>query len=118
MQTKDEGETMMTMQGRICLITGGTNGIGKSTAQGLARMGATVVIVGRNAQKTAQVVEEIRISKLATNTWTHCWRICRRSRKSAAWPVTSSANIRSYTFCSTTRAEHSRHVSSVWMASK
>jgi NAD(P)-dependent dehydrogenase (short-subunit alcohol dehydrogenase family) len=57
---KDEGETMMTMQGKICLITGGTNGIGKSTAQQLARRGATVVIVGRNAQKTAQVVEEIR----------------------------------------------------------
>jgi NAD(P)-dependent dehydrogenase (short-subunit alcohol dehydrogenase family) len=50
----------MMMQGKICLITGGTNGIGKSTAQQLARMGATVVIVGRNAQKTAQVVEEIR----------------------------------------------------------
>jgi NAD(P)-dependent dehydrogenase (short-subunit alcohol dehydrogenase family) len=57
---KDEGETMMTMQGKICLITGGTNGIGKSTAHELARMGATVVIVGRNAQKTSQVVEEIR----------------------------------------------------------
>lgn len=51
---------MMTMQGKICLITGGTNGIGKSTAHELARMGATVVIVGRNAQKTSQVVEEIR----------------------------------------------------------
>jgi len=51
---------MVTMQDKICLITGGTNGIGKSTAQGLARMGATVVIVGRNAQKTAQVVKEIR----------------------------------------------------------
>ena len=50
----------MTMRGKICLITGGTNGIGKSTAQELARMGATVVIVGRNAQKTSQVVEEIR----------------------------------------------------------
>src|SRR5687767_3950353 len=51
---------MMTMQDKICLITGGTNGIGKSTAQELARMGATVVIVGRDAQKTSQVVEEIR----------------------------------------------------------
>ena len=51
---------MMTMQGRICLITGATNGIGKATAQELARMGATVVIVGRNAPKTAQLVEEIR----------------------------------------------------------
>lgn len=50
----------MTMQGKICLITGGTNGIGKSTALELARMGATVVIIGRDAQKTAQVVAEIR----------------------------------------------------------
>ena len=49
-----------TMEGKICLITGGTNGIGKSTALGLAKMGATVVIVGRNAPKTAQVVEAIR----------------------------------------------------------
>lgn len=51
---------MMSMQGKICLITGGTNGIGKSTALGLARMGATVVIVGRNASKTARVVNEIK----------------------------------------------------------
>ena len=53
---------MMTMQGKICLITGGTNGIGKSAARELARMGATIVIVGRNAQKTSQVVEEIRVA--------------------------------------------------------
>jgi NAD(P)-dependent dehydrogenase (short-subunit alcohol dehydrogenase family) len=48
------------MERKVCLITGGTNGIGKSTALALARIGATVVIVGRNAPKTVQVVEEIR----------------------------------------------------------
>ena len=48
------------MNGKICLVTGATNGIGKATAQALARMGATVVIVGRNASKTAQIVKEIR----------------------------------------------------------
>jgi len=48
------------MNGKICLVTGGTNGIGKATAQALARLGATVVIVGRNAPKTAELVEEIR----------------------------------------------------------
>ena len=51
---------MPTMQGKVCLITGATHGIGQATALELARMGATVVIVGRNATKTSQVVEEIR----------------------------------------------------------
>jgi retinol dehydrogenase 12 len=48
------------MSGKICLVTGSTNGIGKSTALELARMGATVVIVGRDAQKTSKVVQEVR----------------------------------------------------------
>jgi NAD(P)-dependent dehydrogenase (short-subunit alcohol dehydrogenase family) len=53
-------ELKNNMNGKICLVTGGTNGIGKATAQALAQMGATVVIVGRDAQKAAQVTDEIR----------------------------------------------------------
>lgn len=49
-----------TMKGKICLVTGATNGIGKATAQALAQMGATVIIVGRNPAKSAAVVSEIK----------------------------------------------------------
>ena len=49
-----------SMSGKTCLVTGATNGIGKAAAQALAKMGVTVVVVGRNALKTAQLVEEIR----------------------------------------------------------
>jgi NAD(P)-dependent dehydrogenase (short-subunit alcohol dehydrogenase family) len=48
------------MKGKICLVTGATNGIGKATALGLAQMGATVVIVGRNLAKCESVVSEIK----------------------------------------------------------
>ncbi len=50
------------MYGKICLVTGASNGIGKATAQALAQMGATVVIVGRNPAKCAAVVDEIKRS--------------------------------------------------------
>jgi NAD(P)-dependent dehydrogenase (short-subunit alcohol dehydrogenase family) len=58
---------MDTMYGKICLVTGGTNGIGKAAAQALAQMGATVVIVGRDAQKTRRVSEEIKSASGSQN---------------------------------------------------
>ncbi len=49
-----------TMQGKICLITGATSGIGKETAFGLARLGARVVIVGRDPDRTRAAADWIR----------------------------------------------------------
>lgn len=51
---------MGDMTGKMCLITGATNGIGKATALALAKMGATVIVVGRSAEKTNVVVNAIR----------------------------------------------------------
>ena len=47
------------MEGKTCLITGGSDGIGYVAAQELARMGATVVIAGRNNTKTATAAARI-----------------------------------------------------------
>ena len=47
------------MRGKTCLITGASDGIGYVAARELARMGARVVMVGRNAAKTDAAVERI-----------------------------------------------------------
>lgn len=47
-------------RGRVCLVTGATNGIGRATAQALAASGATVVVHGRNREKAEQTVAAIR----------------------------------------------------------
>jgi len=48
------------MEGKICLVTGATSGIGQVTARALAGRGATVIVVGRNPDKTAATVARIR----------------------------------------------------------
>jgi retinol dehydrogenase 14 len=48
------------MAGRTVLVTGGTGGIGKATAVGLARMGAHVAITGRDAGRIDAAAREIR----------------------------------------------------------
>ncbi len=52
--------TSKSMQGKICLVTGATSGMGKETALGLARMGATVVLVARNKIKGEEVRQQIK----------------------------------------------------------
>lgn len=48
------------MEGKVCVVTGATSGIGKETARALAAAGARVAIVGRNPQKAEAAAAEIR----------------------------------------------------------
>src|SRR5437868_11209789 len=50
------------IRGNRVLVTGATSGIGLEAARTLARQGARVVIVGRDAAKTGRCLEEIRTS--------------------------------------------------------
>jgi len=49
-----------SIKGKTVLVTGGTNGLGLVTARELARMGAQVTILSRNAEKCAAVAEAIK----------------------------------------------------------
>ncbi|WP_371403903.1 SDR family NAD(P)-dependent oxidoreductase [Kribbella sp. NBC_00662] len=48
------------MTGRTVLVTGGTGGIGKATATGLAVLGARVAITGRDRRRAEAAADEIR----------------------------------------------------------
>src|SRR5215218_6066544 len=52
--------TQSSMEGKICLITGASSGIGKETALGLARLGAHVVMVTRDPERGAAAQEAVR----------------------------------------------------------
>jgi retinol dehydrogenase 14 len=48
------------MTGRTVVVTGGSSGIGKATAERLAQLGATVVITGRDPARTHDAAGQIR----------------------------------------------------------
>jgi 2-deoxy-D-gluconate 3-dehydrogenase len=47
------------LKGRVAIVTGGNGGIGLGMARGLAGAGASVVVVGRNAEKSHAAVREL-----------------------------------------------------------
>ncbi|MCI6274896.1 MAG: glucose 1-dehydrogenase [Coriobacteriaceae bacterium] len=50
---------MFNIKGKTAIVTGGTSGIGLSTAQALLAKGAKVVVAGRNSQRGEKAVEEL-----------------------------------------------------------
>lgn len=51
---------MFDLTGKVAVVTGGNGGIGLGMAAGLARAGATVVLAGRNAEKSSQAVADLK----------------------------------------------------------
>ena len=49
----------MNFESKTILVTGATDGIGKQTALELARMGACVLVHGRDKAKGAKVLDEL-----------------------------------------------------------
>ena len=49
----------MSLRNRVCIITGSGSGIGRGAAMKMARHGASVVLVGRTAEKIEAVKSEI-----------------------------------------------------------
>jgi 2-dehydro-3-deoxy-D-gluconate 5-dehydrogenase len=47
------------LKGRVAIVTGGNGGIGLGMARGLAGAGASVVVAGRNAEKSQAAVREL-----------------------------------------------------------
>ncbi|MCH8184487.1 MAG: SDR family oxidoreductase [Chloroflexi bacterium] len=49
----------MSLKDKVCIVTGGGSGIGRSSALIMAREGATVILVGRTASKVEDVKAEV-----------------------------------------------------------
>ena len=60
------GLAAFDLTGRTALVTGSSQGIGRTLAEGLAAAGATVVVHGRDAAKAARAAEEISAATGAT----------------------------------------------------
>src|SRR4051812_43625749 len=62
-------ERMFDLTGKIALVTGGNGGIGLGMARGLGEAGATVLIVGRNAEKSSVALRDLQSRGVRAETF-------------------------------------------------
>ncbi len=62
-----EGPGMFDLKGRVCVVTGGGRGIGKSIALALARHGGEVIVTGRSEDTLKQAVDDFRSEGLTAH---------------------------------------------------
>lgn len=55
------------MQGKVCIVTGANSGIGRAMSLALARMGATLVMVCRDAKKGEEALNAVRTESKNTS---------------------------------------------------
>ncbi|MDO8910011.1 MAG: SDR family NAD(P)-dependent oxidoreductase [Pseudohongiella sp.] len=61
MSSNQPAKTPFDLSGKVALVTGGNGGIGLGFAKALAASGADICIWGRNAQKNAGALTELRL---------------------------------------------------------
>ncbi|MFL5582191.1 MAG: SDR family NAD(P)-dependent oxidoreductase [Gemmatimonadaceae bacterium] len=52
-----EGDAAGALRGRVCVVTGASRGIGEATARGLARRGATVIMLARDDERLSRAAD-------------------------------------------------------------
>src|SRR5580658_6022587 len=52
--------SLFDLNGRVAVVTGGNRGIGRAMAVGLARAGASVAVLARNAEHNQLVLAELK----------------------------------------------------------
>lgn len=63
----------INLNGKTVVFTGGTDGMGKEAVKKIAKMGATIILLGRNETKTKAVITELNnIAKKENTYYIHC----------------------------------------------
>jgi 2-dehydro-3-deoxy-D-gluconate 5-dehydrogenase len=65
---------MFDLQGKVAIVTGGNGGIGLAMAQGLAKAGARIAVVGRNPGKLEAAVASL--SKQGAKAQAYAFDVC------------------------------------------